>query len=67
MNDNINLDLTLPQLSLLINSVVYTMNNLCNSGSDEKELEPYKELEHELRSAILAELVKNDQELGLYK
>lgn len=67
MNDSINLDLTLPKLSLLINSVVFTMNNLCSAGADAKELEPYRELEHDLRSAILAELVKNDQELGLYK
>lgn len=67
MNDKINLDLTLPKISLLIKSVVITMNNLCNAGADAKQLEPYKELEHDLRSAILAEMVKNDQELGLYK
>lgn len=66
MKDKINIDLSIQQLSLLINSVVFTTQRLSDAGSDANELEPYKELEYELRSAILAEITRNDQKLNLY-
>lgn len=65
--EKITLELTLPQISKLINVVNSTMNSLVASTPDSPEIQSLKNLDHELRGAILAELAKESQLLGLYE
>ena len=65
--EKIILELTLPQISKLINVVNSTMNSLVASTPDPPEIQLLKDLDHELRGAILAELAKESQLLGLYE